>query len=64
LDKPNAVSGRWSSLCGLYNSDAFVVGYGLDFAERYRNFPFVGCEEPEDDGLHRRCFEALIKLQV
>ena len=27
--------------------DAFVVGYGLDYDERYRNLPFVGILKPE-----------------
>ena len=27
--------------------DVFVVGYGLDFAGRYRNLPFVGALRPE-----------------
>lgn len=27
---------------GFVIEDHFVVGYGLDFAERYRNLPFVG----------------------
>ncbi len=27
--------------CGFRIPDAFVVGYGLDYAERYRNLPFI-----------------------
>jgi len=31
---------------GFRIPDLFVVGYGLDFAERYRNLPFVGVLHP------------------
>lgn len=43
LDKPSrrrvAVD---VDFCGFQIPDAFVVGYGLDYDERYRNLPFVG----------------------
>lgn len=31
---------------GFTVPDAFVVGYGLDFAERYRNLPYIGVLRP------------------
>ena len=31
---------------GSQISDAFIVGYGLDFDEKYRNLPFVGVLKP------------------
>jgi|SRR5215203_898312 len=31
--------------CGFTIEDLFVVGYGLDFDERYRNLPYIGVLE-------------------
>ena len=43
LDKPER---RLVQIKADYNGflipDEFVVGYGLDFAEKYRNLPFIG----------------------
>ncbi len=48
LDKP---SGRRVDLnpdyYGFEVPDAFVVGYGLDYIEKYRNLPYVGVLKPE-----------------
>ncbi|MFD2115454.1 hypoxanthine phosphoribosyltransferase [Paenibacillus yanchengensis] len=32
---------------GFSLPDEFVVGYGLDFAEKYRNIPYIGILKPE-----------------
>ncbi len=32
---------------GFSVPDEFVVGYGLDYAERYRNLPYIGVLKPE-----------------
>jgi hypoxanthine phosphoribosyltransferase len=32
---------------GFIIPDAFVVGYGLDYSEKYRNLPYVGVLKPE-----------------
>jgi hypoxanthine phosphoribosyltransferase len=32
---------------GFAVPDAFVVGYGLDYQQRYRNLPFIGVLHPE-----------------
>lgn len=48
LDKPERrvkeVAVHYS---GFTIPDAFVVGYGLDYAERYRNLPYIGILKPE-----------------
>ncbi|PLR80239.1 hypoxanthine phosphoribosyltransferase [Bacillus canaveralius] len=48
LDKP---SGRRADISadyvGFIVPDEFVVGYGLDYAEKYRNLPYIGVLKPE-----------------
>ena len=47
LDKPaRRVEKIRADYVGFSIPDFFVVGYGLDFAERYRNLPFVGVLHP------------------
>jgi hypoxanthine phosphoribosyltransferase len=47
LDKPSRrVEAVEADYAGFTVPDEFVVGYGLDFAERYRNLPFVGVLHP------------------
>lgn len=52
LDKPE---GRKvdivPDLAGFTVPNAFLVGYGLDYAERYRNLPYIGVLKPEIYGV-------------
>lgn len=43
-DKKAEIDARY---IGFNIPDAFVVGYGLDYAERYRNLPYLGILKPE-----------------
>ena len=48
LDKPERRSvDVETDYCGFVIPDKFVVGYGLDYAEKYRNLPFIGVLKPE-----------------
>ncbi|QOY38525.1 hypoxanthine phosphoribosyltransferase [Anaerobacillus isosaccharinicus] len=48
LDKPEGRKVDLKpDLTGFIVPDEFVVGYGLDYAERYRNLPYIGILKPE-----------------
>ena len=48
LDKPERrVKPVHVDYSGFSIPDAFVVGYGLDYAEMYRNLPYIGILKPE-----------------
>ncbi len=48
LDKPSRRLTKVDvDYIGFEVPDEFVIGYGLDFAQRYRNFPYVGVLRPE-----------------
>ena len=47
MDKPERrVKPIKADYVGFTIPDAFIVGYGLDYAERYRNLPYVGVLKP------------------
>lgn len=55
LDKPARHEKSFSAdFCGFTIPDKFVVGYGLDFAERYRNLACIGVlkKELQDSASH------------
>ncbi len=48
LDKPaRRRADIKADYCGFSVPDEFVVGYGLDYAEDYRNLPYIGVLKPE-----------------
>lgn len=48
LDKPTGRTAKIKAdIIGFKVPDEFVVGYGLDYNERYRNLPYIGILKPE-----------------
>ncbi len=47
LDKPERRKAEVRlDYCGMRIEDKFIVGYGLDYGERYRNLPYIAIIEP------------------
>lgn len=50
LDKPSRrVMDVKVDYTGFEIPDEFVVGYGLDYAQKYRNLPYIGIVHPDED---------------
>ena len=48
LDKPSRrTKAITADYIGFTVPDEFVVGYGLDYAQKYRNLPYIGVLKPE-----------------
>ena len=48
LDKPSRREVDFTpDYCGIEVPDEFVVGYGLDYDERYRALPYIGILDPK-----------------
>ena len=48
LDKPaRREKAITADLAGFVVPDEFVVGYGLDYCQQYRNMPYIGVLKPE-----------------
>ena len=48
LDKPSRrTKAIEADLAGFVVPDEFVVGYGLDYCQQYRNVPYIGVLKPE-----------------
>ena len=48
LDKPSRrEKAVYADVAGFTVPDEFVVGYGLDYAQSYRNVPYIGVLKPE-----------------
>ena len=48
LDKPSRrTKAIQADYVGFVVPDEFVVGYGLDYAQKYRNLPYIGVLKPE-----------------
>jgi len=48
IDKPaNRIADIKADYVGFVSPDEFLIGYGLDYNEKYRNLPYLGVLKPE-----------------